>query len=117
MTSSATSQCCEVNFFNIYPRHYSLKTSVFLSFCLKCFSLQKHMSIRKFLCPQYSYQSYFSLCCYSELLKKTGFFKEQNKGFSAQIYRVTLPKTFFFFKGMLAKISHKEYKSKIRNFS
>ena len=38
---------------------------------------------------------------YSELLKKTGFFKKQKVGFSAQIYRVTLTKTWFFSKGML----------------
>ena len=30
---------------------------------------------------------------YSELSQKTGFFKEQNAGFSAQIHRVTLTKT------------------------
>ena len=32
---------------------------------------------------------------YSELSQKTGFFKEQNEGFSAQIHRVTLTKTWF----------------------
>ena len=35
--------------------------------------------------------------------KKPGFFKEQNVGFSAQIYRVTMTKTWFKKKGMLDK--------------
>ena len=34
---------------------------------------------------------------YSELFKKAGFSKEQNAGFSAQIYRVTPTKTYIFF--------------------
>ena len=35
--------------------------------------------------------------------KKTGFFKEQNEGFSARIYRVSdYDKNLFFFKGMLS---------------
>ena len=33
--------------------------------------------------------------------KKTGFFKEQIAGFSAQIHRVSLTKTWFLKKGML----------------
>ena len=38
---------------------------------------------------------------YSELSRKTSFLQEQNAGFSAQIHRVTMTKTFFF-KGMLS---------------
>ena len=34
------------------------------------------------------------------IIKKKGFFKEQNAGFSAQIHSVTLTKTWFFKKGM-----------------
>ena len=42
-------------------------------------------------------------CIYRELSKKkTGFFKEQNAGFSAQIHRVSLTKTWFSKKGMLS---------------
>ena len=37
-------------------------------------------------------------------LKKTGFFKEQNEGVSAQIYRVTLMKTWFFKRDMLSHV-------------
>ena len=37
--------------------------------------------------------------------KKTGFFKEQNAGFSAKIYRVTLIKTWFLKKTLYAEKS------------
>ena len=37
--------------------------------------------------------------------KKTGFFKEQYAGFSAQIHSVTLTKTFSIFKVMLSTLS------------
>ena len=37
---------------------------------------------------------------YSELFQKKGFFKDQNAGFTARIYRVTLTKTCFLNKDM-----------------
>ena len=44
-------------------------------------------------------------CCnmflYREFSQKTGFFKEQNAGFSTQIHRVSLTKTWFKKIGML----------------